>query len=398
MQSFDSFEKLKNIGIINHNLEWFRNYLSERSQFVSVNNASSSLLNILSGVPQGSILGPLLFLIYINDLPLCSNFLTLLFADDTTLLLSNANIHELIIQVNLELQKISNFFRYNKLALHPLKTYFMVFSNNIAIKEMNIQIYINSNNAEENLPCNVHQVTRIKQEDDTPAVRFLGVYFDPNLNFSHHIKLITAKISKALFILRSSKNFLTVKAKKAVYYSLIHCNLIYCMPIWSCTSQANLKPLIKLQKAAIRIITNAKYNDHTEPIFKSLCILPLDKLIYFFNLQIMQRFKQGFLPSSFNNTWITNDFRRDNNFEITLRHDNDFSIPFARLASSDKRPLVNLPKLWQNFTEESIKIFRNRIEFNAKLRSHLLNQLSSTPNCMRLLCPVCHLQNIQSSS
>ena len=218
--------------------------------------------------------------------------------------------------------------------------------------------------------------------------------FDPNLNFSFHIKLIAAKISKALYILRSTKNLLTIKAKKAVYYSLIHCNLIYCLPIWSCTTQANLKPIIKLQKAAIRIICNEKYNSHTEPLFKSLSILPFDKLVYFFNLQLMQRFKQGFLPISFNDTWSTNNFHRDVNFEINLRHDNDFSIPFARLTSSEKRPLVNLPKTWQDFSEESIKILRNRNEFNTKLKKFLLNQLSSIPNCTRLLCPACHLQNV----
>ena len=179
-----------------------------------------------------------------------------------------------------------------------------------------------------------------------------------------------------------------------MYYSLIHCNLIYCLPIWSCTSQSNLKSIIKLQKAAARIIFNAKYNAHTEPIFKSLSILPLDKLIYFFNLQLMQRFKQGFLPVSFNDTWSTNNFRRDSNFEISLRNENEFAIPFARLSSSDKRPLINLPRLWQNFSDESIKIIRNRPEFNSKLKIFLLNQLSSVPNCNRLLCPVCHFQDI----
>ena len=108
----------------------------------------------------------------------------------------------------------------------------------------------------------------------------------------------------------------------------------------------------------------------------------------------MQRYKQGFLPVSFNDTWSTNNFHRDVNFEINLRHDNDFSIPFARLTSSEKRPLVNLPKTWQDFSEESIKILRNRNEFNTKLKKFLLTQLSSIPNCTRLLCPACHLQNV----
>jgi len=108
----------------------------------------------------------------------------------------------------------------------------------------------------------------------------------------------------------------------------------------------------------------------------------------------MQRFKQGFLPVSFNDTWTSNNFRRDSNFEICLRNETDFSVPFARLSSSEKRPLVNLPRTWQDFPDESIKILRNRTEFNSKLKMYFLNQLSSVPNCSRLLCPVCHLQNV----
>jgi len=113
--------KLQNIGITGTALSWFHSYLTNRLQFVSIDAKSSPLCIINCGVPQGSILGPLLFLLYINDLPLCSNFLTLLFADDTTLLLSSDNFNELIVNVNSELQKVQHFFRYHKMALHSKK-------------------------------------------------------------------------------------------------------------------------------------------------------------------------------------------------------------------------------------------------------------------------------------
>ena len=168
---------------------------------------------------------------------ICQNsscLLTLLFADDTTLLYSHSDIHELISIVNREFRKVVQFFRTHKLSLHPLKTKFMVFSNSQIVKNMNIELFIDCNNNEENDLSKCSPIFRVLATDDLPAVRFLGVYFDPSLNFQYHTKIIISKLSKALYILRSSKNLLTLKSLKSVYYALFHCNLIYCLPIWSC--------------------------------------------------------------------------------------------------------------------------------------------------------------------
>ena len=145
------------------------------------------------------------------------------------------------------------------------------------------------------------------------------------------------------------------------------------------------------KKKAIRIITGAKYNAHTEPLFKQLCILPLDKLVEYFNLQFMQNFVQGFLPISFNNVWITNEDRRPENSHHVLRNSEALTIPFTRLSSLIKHPFVNLPKTWIEFKNENVKILRNKIEFKINLKKHLLSELSSVVSCGRLLCPSCHL-------
>jgi hypothetical protein len=292
----------------------------------------------------------------------------------------------------MEFRKIVNFFRSHKLALHPSKTKYMLFTNSPTAKSKSFDIFIDFNNTGGSNADLMFPIERISMNSDTPAIRFLGVYFDENLNFKYHIKLLVTKLSKALFFLRSSKNFLTPRALKAVYYSLFHSNLIYCIQIWSCTSQANLNPLIILQKKAIRLISNSKFNAHTEPIFKSLSILPFDKLVLFFNLQTMQHYNQGFLPVSFNNVWINNAARCQNEFMMLLRNRENLFTPFVRLTSSSIQPLVVLPRTWANFNNEDVKILRDKQEFKSELKKHLISLLSSTVVCNRLLCPTCHLR------
>ena len=364
-------KKLQKIGILGREIEWFSSYLDGRQQFVSVLDKNSSLLPITVGVPQGSILGPLLFLVYINDLPLCSKLISLLFADDTTLLFSHSNFETLINIVNAELTKVAYFFRSHKLSLSVPKTKFMIFSNNPAVRNSKPNIVIDYNLPDENAANLSFQIGQITTQDPNPYIRFLGVHIDPLLSFNSHVKIINSKLSKALYIIRAAKNILTDLALKSIYYALFHSNLIYCLTIWSSTSQSNLKAISKLQKSAIRILARKSYNAHTEPLFKQLKILPFNKLIEFFNLQFMQRYHQGLLPQALNHTWISNQERRNEaQLVMLLRNRENLHIPYARLSFSMKQPYINLPKTWSLFSNESIKIIRNKIEFNFKLKEY----------------------------
>jgi hypothetical protein len=203
----------------------------------------------------------------------------------------------------------------------------MLFSNSPNVKSMQFDLFINFNNNGEDDKSLIFPIERITNFSPVPAIRFLGVYFDENLNFKYHIKLLLSKLSKTLYFLRSSKKFLTPRAMKAVYYSLFHSNLIYCIQIWTCTPRSNLNPISILQKKAIRLISNSNYNAHSEPIFKEQAILPFEKLILFFNLQTMQFYTQGFLPISFNNVWVNNASRYQNEFILQLRNRENILIP-----------------------------------------------------------------------
>ena len=377
--------KLDAVGVRGNELLWFKNYLSDRKQFVSIENVNSSLLDIILGVPQGSILGPLLFLIYINDIQFYSNLDNSLFADDTTLLKSHENLETLANIVNSEFQKIVTFFRSHKLSLHPEKTKFMLFTNNRF--EHLPEIFINYNDGDSTLNPIVPMSCINSQEK--PYVKFLGVHFDPQLNFKFHISQISSKISKSLYYLRSAKNFLNQRSLKFIYYATFHAHLIYAIQIWSCTYESNIKSLFTKQKYAIRIISNARYNAHTEPLFKNLKILPLPSLCEFFKIQFMQSFVQGFLPSSFENMWTNNRIRRQDQAQIELRNDMQLHIPFNRTKSISLHPLIHFPTLWEAFPDEAIKFIRNKQEFNTSLKQHYLEKLSAVVACNRLYCPSC---------
>jgi len=196
-------KKLKQFGLEGADLEWFRSFLSNRKQFVFFDGKCSSLLEILLGtVPQGSIL----FLIYINDLPLASSLLSILFADDTTLFTSGPDIIELTNFVNTEFQKVNQFCREHRLALHPNKTQFLLFTSSTVARENPPKIYMNKNDI--GTPCNeskLVQIPNVNHTSEVPEVKFLGLHIDPLLNFKFHIEKMSKKLATAFFFMRCGK-------------------------------------------------------------------------------------------------------------------------------------------------------------------------------------------------
>jgi hypothetical protein len=385
-------KKLSLLGITGTELQWFKSYLTDRFQYVSLNNVDSILLTILTGVPQGSILGPLLFLIYINDLPNCSNLYSQLFADDTALSASSPNLIDLFSFVNTEFHKLCTYFRKNMLSLHPDKTKFLFISPSNSPVPQELKIKINNNNQGENDPSRIFELICVTTQDKVPAIKYLGVFFDSQLNFKYHINQISKKLSFALYSLRSVKNFLPPHSLKTLYYSLFHCHLIYGLEIWSSVPSSTLNPLIIKQKSAIRILANKSYNAHTEPLFKSLEILPLNDLILLSKLKFFHSYVYNNIPHAFASTWMTSVEQRHigghSNFAYNLRNNDDYYVPFARTAFLSRFPLFDFPASWNNLSNHLKEIPSKQI-FAKMLKKFLLDKLKDRTECNRLLCHAC---------
>jgi hypothetical protein len=247
--------KLEKLGVTGIELDWFRSYLEGRTQCVEINGKKSRPRKIKLSVMQGSILGPLLFLCFINDLCNVSDLLKLLFADDTCALHSESDLDSPICHVNNELQKIALWFAANKLAVNVKKCKYILFHNKgKRIDENLLNVVYNSNNLDGAQDPNlIHTLDRISKNSSENYYKYLGVLLDKNLNFNSHIDYTCSKLSKSLFCLNRLKNFVNKKALISVYHSLIGSHLLYCINILGCTSQQNIKRLLIIQKKLLEL-------------------------------------------------------------------------------------------------------------------------------------------------
>ena len=216
-------------GIRDVALKWFQSYLENRKQYVTYNGEISDMQIIKCGVQQGSILGPLSFLIYINDLAnVCKYTMPIFFADDSNLFLNGRDPADIEAKLNNELAQIAEWLKVNKLALNIDKTACMLFGNRQGYSKVKLHL-------------------QGKQIAQVSNIKFLGVILDEKFNWKAHVSYISGKISRAIGVIIKARN-LGKESLLSLYQTLIYPYITYCHQVWGSTYQYNIDTLEKLQK------------------------------------------------------------------------------------------------------------------------------------------------------
>lgn len=266
-KAFDSIshkgliKKLSYLGIRGVASDWLSSYLSERTCVTRVNGILSDSRNLGNGTPQGSVLSPLLFNLFINDITeVISSGLTL-YADDTFLLFGGYYLNNIIKEANIKLEKINKWLKNNNLALNLKKTVYIVFSN--IGKNTEFLDHISVDN---------YCLSRVS------SYKYLGIIFDQHLSWNVHIESLCSSLRQICGITYRIKNIIPHKYLKELYHAMFQSKLSYAFCIWGNTSNYNISRLSVLQKRIIRNINNAPFLAHTKELFLKNEILNVNQL------------------------------------------------------------------------------------------------------------------------
>lgn len=339
--------KLEHIGVRGGVLKWFSSYLSGRRQIVTVGGFSSGERALTMGVPQGSVLGPLLFLIYINDMSRSSNTLNFVhFADDTTLFLSGSDLGDVCDVVNGELTRVDEWLMVNMLSLNVLKTTYMVIShsnvpNDLAIKIRNVNL------------------------ERASVAKFLGVLIDDKLTFRNQVDSLCKKISKSVGVLYKLSKFVPPPILRILYFSLVQSGLIYGITSWGGSSDTNLNRLKSLQDRAVKMLPVK--DDALE--VRLPAVLDLTSLYkYFCGIKTYKSFILG------QHEFFVTNFKRlipDHGYRTRHKAAGNINVPFCCKSRCQQSFLFNASKIWNDIpivirNSPSLFVFKN------KFKQHLL--------------------------
>ena len=363
--------KLTLYGLSNDTLHLISSFLSNREQLVCINTIKSDFLPVKYGIPQGSVLGPLLFSLYLNDLPLFIKALCELFADDTTIHSSHSNLNNLLLSLQESINNLLQWTELNHMSLNSYKTKYMTITTRQ--KRQNISsrmpLYIGN---EKIVEVATHKV--------------LGVTIDNNLSWTNHINELTKLVSQKLYKLAKIKHFLNAHARKLFFHAHIQPIIDYASTLWDSASANTLKPLLSIHKRALKL-TLLKSTSLTAHDYKLLDVLPLKLKLEFNKGIIMHKIVFGYVPSNLKSNFVSNQNRHSHKlvvprprldlFKCSLmysvpsnlksnfvsnqnRHSHKLVVPRPRLDLFKCSLMYSGGKLWKNLPLSIKKIIRSQ--------------------------------------
>jgi hypothetical protein len=344
--------KLEKYGISGNCLNWFRDYLTNRSQSVSFNGVLSTKQVIRSGVPQGSNLGPLLFILYINDIEkLCDSCEAILYADDCNLIFNFSNKDTRVLRrVNSTLANFADWFSCNRLALNRNKTCYMIFNGKKHLDLPGISI----------------NETPLKQVNE---INFLGVTLDSLLSWRPHILTTSRKVAKSIGVLYKVNRHLSRSIMIRLYHSFVLPYLQYGITLWGAAPQTVLDSLFVLQKKALKVALSLPYRTSTLQLFSNLRTLPLSALYKKAVAIFMFKFSTSSLPLIFREYFVTNsDIHRRN-----TRQSSQYRLPLFRTNYCQQSILFRGPKIWSEIPH-TLQTCDSLSQFKMRVKGFLLDQ------------------------
>ena len=337
-------------GIVN---DWFSSYLINRVQTTQIGSHVSDKQNTLCGVPQGSVLVPLLFLIYVNDIYKASNKLEFfLFVDDTNLLYANKNLRSLETVMNDELVKIVDWLTANKLSLNVKKTNYIIFHP--YQKRLNYDVNIKI------LDSRVNKYFNLERKE---YVKYLGVMIDNHLSWKHHINYVALKISRNIGILSKLRHFVPPKTLYGIYNSLIFPYLSYGLVAWGQAAKTHLEKLLTLQKRAVRLINFAPFRSHAVPYFLHSNIMPITMLYFKLSSVLMFDVYNNTAPHNISHLFIPT--QQIHSYSTRSSSSGNYYISHSRLNQKNDSFSIMGAKIWNNIPENlrnsSKSLFKEKV-------------------------------------